>query len=235
MIFDVIAATHSLTSWADGGFSQSLKFEVVPNERYRIDFGEQHVLLGSGYHRFMALDRKPVRATISITANPAIAAKLKEKETCGSASFHRGMAELAIYLTVEPALFEAIAALRIDEPGAATINASIKELEFGSDPDGSHQVWKLEDGSDLIPRKPVSDFWLSVANFSTTEQAVIDATERRFNDRLAASHDPEERKLAGLNVSHTPNPVIILLSQCRWLLVVLIIIGAILAWQSIGG
>lgn len=233
MIFDVVKATHCFSKQGDGKESRSLMFEVVPNERYQLDFGDKHVLIGSGYHRFKATDRQPVQATISVTANAAIAKRVKGKDACGSANFYQEQGKLDIYLAVEPELFEAMAATRIDEPGAAAIMADIEELEFGPDIDGEHQVWKLEGSEDRVSRKPVSHFWFNAASFSTTEQAVYEAGERRHHAQLAASSDPEDRKLAASLQPEKPDPVVTVLRQCRSLLVALFILGvvALATWR----
>lgn len=236
MIFDVVKATQGISKWGDQKGTRSLRFEVIPQDRYQLDIGEEYVLIGDGYHAFKATDRRPVVTTVSVATDPSVANRIKSEEpVCGSAHFFKERpdildpepAHLAISIAVEPEIFDAMERVQIREPGAATIQVSIEDLEFGPAPDGSHQVWKLVEKEDS--RKPVSDFWFNVDKFWTSRQGIWEAEERQTNAWFAESVDPEDRKLA--IQPKEPDQVADLLRQCRTLLVSLFVLGAIALYR----
>lgn len=233
MIFDVVKATTGFSKWENKQSTRTLVFEVTPSDRYELDFGADHVLIGSGYHRFTVTDRKPVTAKVWVgTDRSIIEHDWPEKSVCGSAHYSGGEhdAELGMYVVVEPDVFEAMARVQIKEPGAATLMVDIEELEFGNRGglDGTHQVWKLEGKKrDWATRKPVSHFWLHVDSFWTNERRIREARDEQMRVRLADSPDPEDREFAARSEPEKPDPIIGLLRQCRLLLVALVIVASL--------
>lgn len=238
MRFDVVKATEYFSQW-ERTDSHCLVFEIVPNGQSQLDIGDDYVLIGKGYHAFTAKDRQQIGA--SLTVRPGDVSKLgtKDEPACGHAQFWPEResrfdldyepAALLIDVTVEPQLFEALVRTRIDEPGAASVGVSIEELEYGYEPDGSHQIWKL-DGKERS-KKPVSNFSFNLDKFWTSQQAIFEAEDKQTKAWLADSPDPEERKLAA--PPEEPDRIASLLSQCRWLLLAGLVLGA-LALASCG-
>lgn len=242
MIFDVLKSTVSFSHYDKGG-TRSLKLEVVPQRRECLDIGDKHILAAAGYLPMRDKEREPVSATVVISSGSNDLDWVKgQKPICGVASFHPrrtnalGEGEpstLTINVVVESDMLQRMMSLNIAEPGAATLHTKIEGLEFGWEPDGSHQIWDLNDESDCEYgfRRRVTSFWFNADTFATTEQAIHDAEQRRLNEWLAASPDPEDRKLAAANPP--ADPVASLLRHCRALLVALLVLGTLAFLRSV--
>jgi hypothetical protein len=238
MNFDIVKASRGFSKWEARVGTQSLQFEVVTSGREQLDIGDDYILIGGGYHRLKGQDRRMILATVSVTSDASYLDHIGgERPICGWASFHKERDDmldptpplLDVSVVVEPEIFDEMARTQIVEPGTATLGLGIEGLEFGWEPDGSHQVWKLDDDSDcgLANRRRVTHFYFNVDTFSTTEGGIREADDRRTNDLLAESPDPDDRKLAALSQPEKPDTVAALLRQCRALLVALLILGAI--------
>jgi hypothetical protein len=238
MNFDVVKASQGFSKWEGRAGAHSLKFEVVASGSEQLDIGDEYILIGSGYHRLKGQDRRMVLATVSVTSDPTYLDHIKgERPICGWGSFHKERDDmldptpplLDFNVIVEPEIFEAMSRTQIDEPGSATLGLGIEGLEFGREPDGSHQVWKLDDDSDcgLANRRRITHFYFAVDTFSTTEGAIQEADDRRTNALLAESPNPDDRKLAELNRPAVDDRVPNMLGQCRWLLLALLVVAAI--------
>lgn len=238
MIFDVMKATRGFSKWGEREGSHNLLFEVVPKDGGRLDIGDSHILIGKGYHAFKGSDRQPVVSTVSVSSDATSLDRISgERPICGAAFFYKERddhlapqpATLAINVVVEPQILEGMARTVINEAGAATLSVGIEGLDFGPAPDGSHQIWNLEDASDCghATRRRVTDFWYSVETFWTSEGEITEAEERQTNAWLADSPDPEDRKLAILSQVEKPDAVANLLRHCRALLVALLILGGV--------
>lgn len=239
MIFDVLKSSVNFSKWHDSEGSVSLNFEVVPKDREYLDIGDNYILSGSGYLPMLDKDRRPIIATVHVSSDPKQISHIKgEKPICGYASFFPERdrdfdaepPNLALSIVVEPHVFAEMLRIRVTNPGAATIHAHIEGLEFGWEPDGSHQIWKLDDASDCESgtRRRITSFWYGVETFWTSESAIRNEANRQTNAWLADSPNPEDRKLAETApVPERLDPVAKLLNQCRALLWAILGLGII--------
>jgi hypothetical protein len=235
MRFDVVKATEHFSKDVENEERRTLQFEVVPGDGAQLDFGEHHVLIGSGYHAFKGEGRRPVIATVSVFTDAGLDRIAGEKPICGVAFFYPELevgydptpAILSINIEAGPDMFEAMVRTGIKEPGAATLNVGIHGLDFGPAPDGSHQIWNLDDDSDCGrgTMRRVIEFELNVDKFWSSEGAISDAKDKQLNAQLADSPDPEDRKLAALSQPEGSDVVASLLRQCRVLLIALLVLG----------
>lgn len=247
MIFNVVKATEHFSKSCDKAGRHALKFEVVPDGPEQLDIGEKYVLLGTGYHAFKATDRALVLATVTVSADPEISGKVKGNNgACGSIHFFKEMdhdftpapAELAMYVAVDPEIFEAIAQAKIEGPGAATITLRVEGLGYGWAPDGSHKTWEMEKTmSGERAELPITDFHFSVERFWTTEQAIRNEADRKLHLEMAESPNEKDREHAATMMAASPDPTTALLLQCRkllshsrTLLLVLVLILAVLTF-----
>ena len=244
MQFDVLKTGAHFTKESEGEGSVSLSFEVAPKEREYLDIGDKHILCAAGYLPMRhGGDRQPVVATVRVQCDPAHLSHIKgERPICGYAAFfveRQGdfdfsPASLAISVVVGPKVFDEMLRMRVTELGAATLYLDIQGLEFGWEPDGTHQIWKLDDASDcgVTTRRRITSFWYNVETFRTSESALRDELERRFNAELAESSNPEDKKLAvNLQAPRKPDPVSKLLAQIRlvlWVIAGLVVVRLIL-------
>jgi hypothetical protein len=243
MIFDVLKSKRHFANRDNGKSSMSLSFEVVPTDRDYLDIGDSYILCAAGYLPICGKERQPVVATVHVQSDPTLLDHIKgARPICGHAdffaeredSFDFRPAALAISIIVEPKLFEEMSRVEIAEPGMATLYVKIEGLDFGWEPEGSHLIWKLDDTSDceLAMRRRITNFWLNVETFRTSESAIRGDAESRMNAELAESPNPEDRKLAAnLQGPERPDPVANLLGQIRsalWVIAGLGIVGLVL-------
>ena len=238
MIFDVVKATHGFSRWGDKVTTRSLKFQVVPHDGYQLDIGDSYTLIGRRYQIIRADTRQNILATIFVTTDDGYHERVGgEGPICGWAQFDKENkdilepqpAQLMIQVAVEPDVFDVLAALRIDRPGAATLQARIEGLDYSWEPDGKHQTWDLSDKANTGngSRRRVSSFGLNVETFWTSEGAIQKTSDEQDNAWLADSPDPEHRKLAAQLQPEKSDAVISLLRQCRMLLVALLVFVAL--------
>lgn len=241
MIFDIIASTVGVSKWGEAKGSRSLSFEVAPKDREYLEIGDKYVVCSAGYHRLLHRDRERLAVKVHVTSDRSYIDRKEQKldkDVCGWAAFYPEKQRtldydppaLELTVAVEPAQFEELFTLRISSPDAATMHVGIEDLEFGWEPDGSHQIWKVEgkpkDG--FGHRKPVKSFWINVSTFSTTESAIAAEAERKHHAVLAESPDPDERKLAGdLAPASTEATATRLLRQCRMILLGILTVAVI--------
>lgn len=241
MIFNVVGSTIGLYKGGSADGTRSLTFEVAPQGREFLEIGDKYVVSSAGYHELLHNDRERIAATVSVTVDKGHIEHAGEEAMCGSASFYperKGHLDytppaLEMIVVVDPKLFEELFRLRIEAPDAATMNVGIAELEYGWEPDGSHQIWKLDEGEGRqhSQRKPVKSFWISVNTFSATERAIAAEAERKEHEELAASPDPEHRKLAA-DLAPAPHASTKLLEQCRAVLLAILAIGVWIAFRG---
>lgn len=238
MIFDVVKTTHAFSKWADKATTRSLKFEVVPHDRYQLDIGDSYTVISRRYHSIKATDRQNILTSIFVTADDSYHENVGGAgPICGWAQFEKEYedslepqpARLTIQVAVAPDVFDVMAALRIDMPGSATLQTRIEGLDYSWEPDGKHQTWNLSDETDTGngKRRRVSSFRLNVDTFWTTEGAIQRAVDEQDNAWLADSPDPEHRKLAVQLQPEKSDAVISLLRQCRMLLVGLLVLAGL--------
>ena len=239
MIFDVLESSVSFSKWGEGKASLTLNFEVVPKGSEYIDIGDQYILCASGYQLMYDKDRQAVSAAVTVCTDPGLLDHVKGKKPfCGFAvcspesqgDFHYAPAYLGMIVVVEPHELNEMLKIRITEPGTATLHLMIEGLKFGGAPDGTHQIWKLDDDSDcgLATERRITSFSCNVETFSTSERSIIEEKDRRFHKRLAESPNPEERKIAAsLQPQQKADPVAQLLRQCRALLTAIFGLGVL--------
>lgn len=238
MIFDVLSSAVHFGRRENRAATASLSFDVVPHGRNYIDIGDSHVLIGLGYHRMFAPERTPVAASITIAEEtPDDATKAAEKLACGYATFSPARddafedvpAKIFIVVTVDSARFAELRAISIHTAGTATISVDIDGLKYGWEPDGSHQIWNLDDVEGLGRPRLVKGFSIGVETFWCDEGAIRTEEDRRLNLELAQSPDESDRKLAETlaKEAHKPDPLERLLNQCRLLLIVLVALAGL--------
>jgi hypothetical protein len=240
MNFNILKATTTVSKWEDRDGELSLNFQIAPEGRAYLDIGDDYILCSRGYWPFRDQKRQPVQAEVTVTTNPEHLSHIGgEDKICGYAQFlparKRGRAfedddaaTLVMQLVIEPHVFDEMLRLQISEAGAATIYMSIDGLDFGWEPDGSHQVWDLNDKTDNGKgnRRRITDFSYRVATFQTTEGEIARVEDRRSRTFLAESPDPEDRKLAAADPPpEKADPVRDLLKQCRMLLIAILGVG----------
>jgi hypothetical protein len=241
MIFEVLRSSVHFSKWEDTETSVSLSFDVVPKGSAYIEIGDKYILISNGYLRMQTKDRQPVDATISVSSNAAMIGNVKgKKPICGRADFFPEResdfdftpAKLILTVLVEPHIFAEMLRLRLTAPGGTTLDADIEGLQFGWEPDGSHQIWKLDDLTDceLGTRRRITHFCWNTETFWTSEKSIMEEGDRQTNALLANSSNPEDRKLAAsLQTSEKDDPIVQLLRHCRTILL-LILVSAILAF-----
>jgi len=242
MIFDVLRSQVGFSKWQDQKTRHSLTFDVVPQDRYYLEIGENFVVQRSSYHRVFGSDREQVECSVSISDDPESIAHIKSKKpVVGYAYFSpplndvlspRG-AKLFIAIVVEPEIFGQMLRTPINAANTASVHVDIEGLEFGGEPDGTHSIWNLDaECNDFEERQlPVSSFWLNAETFWTHEAEIGLAEDRRQQTLLAHSHKADERELAADLMATAPqppakpDPVVKLLDQCRVLLGALLVLG----------
>jgi hypothetical protein len=239
MIFDVLKSTIHFSKWEGEDASLSLSFEIVPKNGEYLDLGDKHILCASGYLPMRDKDREPITATVSVSTNFKLIEHVKgDKPICGYANFFPGRqgtlesrpAELAISVVVEPYVFEGMLRAKIRKPGAATLHVGIEGLDFGWEPDGSHQIWKLDDDSDcqLGTRRRVTSFWFNVETFRTSERLIREEADRQTDAWLAESTRPGgSEATANLQPPEKPDRVSQLLRQCRTILLAIMALAVV--------
>ena len=239
MNLDIIKSTILLSKWRDAKGSVSLSFEVRPQGREYIEIGDEYLFSGSSWRWLHGKERILVNASVSVTDNPEYITHLeglfpeKERPICGCASFYperQGSldytpAGLQFDMVAEPHLFAEMLRSTKHSPGGATLNLSLEGLDYGWEPDASHLIWKLAEGT--RDRRPVTSFSYRVERFWTTEGAIRRVNDRKVNDEMADSPDPEVRKLAEVLTEQGPAATIALLKECRALLIAILIVGVI--------
>ena len=239
MIFDVLKSTIQFSKEGDSTGSVSVNFEVVPKDQEYLDIGDEYILCGSGYLPMRDKTRQPVVATVNVSSDPEKIAHIKgDRPICGYAHFfperrHDLDAEspkLMCSVVIEPNAFAEMLRARVTAPGSATLCLAIEGLEFGWEPDGSHQIWNLDDSSDCehAARRRITSFWFNVETFWTSEGAIREEEDRKTNTWLADSPNPEDRKLAAsAQEAVNPDPVAKLLAECRGLLWAILGLGVV--------
>lgn len=137
-------------------------------------------------------------------------------------------------LVLDPPRFAELLNLKITKPGSASLQASIDDLDFGWEPDGSHQVWKLEPTTERYAkeRKLIDSFWINIETFWASEGSLGQAKDERINTLLAESPDEGDRKTASLlKTSPAQDTSVKLLEQVRILLFVLVLLVGVLAFR----
>jgi hypothetical protein len=249
MNLDVLRSSVSFSKWQDSKGRMTLSFDVVPQGDEYMEIGDGYLFSASSYAKLRSGGRTLIKATVSITDDQDILGNWqgvhsdRERPICGSANFYTERdgrlgesgepAKLYFTVIVEPELFAEIARTTQELPGVATINLGIQDLEYGWEPDGSHLIWKLEESKD---RRPITSFSYSVEGFWTSERAISNEGDRRFNAALADSPHSEDQKLAEVNAAEKAEQdnVMVLLKQCRSLLVAILLLGvAVLAGRIV--
>jgi hypothetical protein len=245
MIFDVVGATIGLSKYGDADGRRSVSFEVVPKDRNYLKIGDKYVACSEGYHRLLHKDRERVPVTVHVTTDRhhiERAEKMTDEAVCGSVSFYPERVRdtdydppsLEFVVTVEPSLFDELFKLRLRSSEGATMSVSIADLTFGWEPDGSGQIWKHEEEpkDGFSYRKPVTDFWINVHTFSTSQREISEAEDRKHRLELAASADPEERKLAADLAPVVPEDAATkLLAQCRMILLAILVVAVVMLFR----
>lgn len=231
MNFDVIKSSVTFSKWEDKDTTLTLSLDVVPKDRDQLDIGDQYVLCAGRFLQLKGKGRQLIGLTVSINANLRSIEHIKgEKPICGYAQFlpernddfEPQAASVWITIVVAPDAFNEMLRHRIYTAGAAELNVLIEGLEYGWEPDGSHQIWKLDDDSDcgLTNLRRITSFHYTVETFSTRESSIQEEEDRKFHADLAASPDPKDRELATtLQQQQKADPVAQLLRQCRAILV----------------
>ena len=240
MNFNVLKATSHISKWQNANVSVTLSFELIPDGREYLDIGDEYILSASSYLPLRDKARKPIDAHVNFTSNPDALDHIKgERPICGYADFLEERQRdfettpAALYLTiaVAPELLERMLALRANQPGDVTFNAWIEGLEYGWEPDGSHQIWKLDDDRDagFGMRRRITSYDFKVETFWCSEDSIRKAADRKFNERLSDSPNPEDRELAAsLRKQITTDNIPQLLRHCRTILILLLIVGALI-------
>lgn len=236
MIFNILSSKVSYSRWQDRDTTVSITYDVEPRGRAYLDIGDRYVLAAARYPPMRDKNRQPVECTVTITCDPENISHLKTKTPiCGYAQFYperNGSLDddppkLLITLVTDATRFAELLNLRITQPGTATLNAQIDDLEFGWEPDGSHQIWKLPEVTDKFQRdrRHIDSFWIAVETFWTSEGAVGQPEDERTSALLAESPDETDRKLAAINHPVTsPDTSANLLGHIRTLLTVLVVL-----------
>ena len=238
MIFDVVKTTHVFSKWGDRATTHSLKFEVIPHDRYQLDIGDNYTVISRRHHTIKATDRQNILTTIFVTTDEGYHERVGgDGPICGWAQFEKEYedslepqpAQLTVQVAVAPEVFEVMAALRIDRPGSAKLQTRIEGLDYSWEPDGKHLTWNLSDEANTgnAKRRRVSSFGLDVETFWTSEGAIRESVDEQDNAWLADSPNPEDRKLASPLQPEKTDTVISLLNQCRLLLLALLILGGL--------
>lgn len=238
MIFDVLKRSVHFSKWEDNDTRTSLNFEVVPKSREYLDIGDKYIVSSERSMFLHSNGREAVSVSISLTSDIDSIAHIKgAKPICGYASFsaeHRGTLDysppsLTIVVLVDRVVFDEMLRVDLSAPNTVSLHVRIEGLEYGWEPDGSHQIWKLDDTSDceLGTRRRITSFWCDVETFWTSETAIQDAENFRANAELADSSDPENRKLAAkLQEEEGPyDPVVKLLGQIKKLVLGILALG----------
>jgi hypothetical protein len=245
MIFNVISSTVGITKYGNADGYRAVSFEVVPEGRAYLEIGDEYVLSSAGYHDLLHHKRKLVRAKVHVTDDENRINRVDQTsgpELCGWASFYTEQdddfgsdpPQLEFAVAIPPELFDDLFKMRIEAPGSATMHLDIDELEYGWEPDGSHQIWKIEEQAKkrIAQRKPVTSFWINVRTFSTTQRALAQEKDRSLSDTLADSSDPEDRKLAAdLAPVLVDDAATKLLRECRMILLALLVLAAIAVFR----
>lgn len=237
MIFDILSSRVNVSKWGDRSGSISLSFDVVPNGREYLDIGKDYILCASGYLPMRDKKRTPIDASVTITSDPQqISHVHSEKPFIGFATFSPTRqqefdpqaAKLWITIAIEPGRFNELLNLRIAGSAIATLNVDIEGLNFGWEPDGSHQIWPPNDKArPELDRLLVTGFWINLETFWTHEQAIDETRDHRQNLMIAQSRDEDDRKMVAVLSEKQPDASVNLLKQCRSLLILLFVLGVI--------
>jgi hypothetical protein len=239
MNFDVIKSSVAFSKWEDKETTLTLNLDLVPKDQYQLDIGDKHVLCARRFIQSKGKDRHLIPLTVSISSRPQSFDHVKgEKPICGYAQFiperasdfESSEASVFIVIVVEPDAFSEILRHRISRPGTADLKVLIEGLEYGPDPDGSHQIWKLDDDTDcgLVNRRRITSFHYTVETFSTRESSIQEEEDRKFHADLADSPDLKDQEIAAiLQSQQKADPVADLLRQCRAILVAILGLGVL--------
>jgi hypothetical protein len=236
MIFNILSSKTSMSRWQDQSTGVSITYEVVPRGRDYLEIGEGYILAAAGYLPLRDEKRQPVVCSVTILSDPSrIAQRTSEVPTCGQATFYperdgdldSDPAQLFIILVIEPERFAELLNLRITRPGSATLHAKIEGLEFGWEPDGSHQIWKLPEKVEKYHRevKHIDSFWIGVETFWASEGSIGKSEDERQNTLSSESPDEQDRlRAVDQSPSAASDASIQVLRHIRTLLLVLIIV-----------
>ena len=239
MNLDIIKSTIHLSKWGDTKGSLSLNFDVRPQGREYIEIGEEYLFAGSSWRWLHDKKRTLVNASVIVTDNTEYIAHFKgvfaakRELVCGCANFYPerpgGLdytpAGLQFTIVAEPHLFAEMLRSAKHSPGGAVLNLGVDDLEYEWEPDASHMIWKVAEGT--RDQRPITSFHYRVDRFWTTEGAIRRENDRKLNDEIADSPDPEVRKLAEPMNEQGPAATVALLKDCRALLIAILIVGVI--------
>lgn len=237
MKFEILRSTVHLSKWEDRPSTKAISFEVVPSGSDYIEIGNNHVLSSSRTAPFKGKEKSLVAATVHVSSQSEHISHIEsEKPICGYASFHPERvsdfdaepAHLTITIVVDQDAFDWLVGRRIAEPGYCTLQIGIEGLEYGWEPDGSHRIWNLDDDSDcgLGRRRRVKDFSVSVDTLATSEGAIAAEADRRFDEEMADSPNPADRKIAAESQAAKPKErTELLLEQCRAILFIMLMLA----------
>jgi len=237
MNLDVLKSTVHFSKWRDFPSIISISFDVAPKESEYIEIGDNYIFSSSRYYNFRNKERQLIDASVHISTESEVLENIQpflpgeEGAICGWAAFYPARhddldpdpAKLNFNVVVEPDVFAELLRTNQRHPGGTTLGLSIEGLEYGWEPDGSHLIWKVDEARE---KRAISSFSYQVENFWTSERAIQDESDRQSNAALADSPDPEAQKLARIIASEDePDPITVLLKQCRALLVAIILLG----------
>lgn len=232
MKFDVLNSVVHFSKVNEHAGSNTISFDVVPTDGACIEIGSEHVLSSQRSFWRNGKDRKPVIAQLSISTNSEGAWEERDgTKHVGRATFYPERVDLLdgtppkVYFVVilDQSQFTQLLDITPVEAGSVTAWVSIDGLEFGWEPDGSRGIWTL-DGSDASRVRKISNFSLSAETFWTGESAIQEVADRKLRVTLANSSDKGERELGKqITPEPVPDPMMILLRQCRLLLILLLL------------
>jgi len=241
MNFDIINAGVHFSKRGDEPGSISLNYGVVPQGSYRLEIEEGYIVCSDNSIGLYGKGRESICVKINVSKQLDVLQRFSgEQPYCGVATFMpaRGdifsshPASLILTLYVDPEVFAELLQARISRPGAATGWAIIEGLSYGGAPDGSHQIWSLDEPANGRHRI-ISDFKFDFETSRCSEREIRDESDRSYRESLANSADPNDRKLAtDMVTNELADPVVKLLRQCRALLAAILIVGALVLLRA---
>lgn len=237
MKFEILRSTVHMSKWRDKPAAKTLTFEVVPSGSDYIEIGDKHVLSSSRSAPFNSKGKTLVAASVHISSQIEQISHIEsEKPFCGYASFHPERASdfdaqpasLATTIVIDQDELDWLISRRIADPGYCTLHIGIDGLDYGWEPDGSHRIWNLEDDSDSGHgrRRRIKDFSVSIDTLATSERAIAAEADRRFDEEMADSPNPADRKIAAESQAAKPKErTELLLEQCRAILFIMLMLA----------
>lgn len=250
MELEILSSKVHFSRSGDAETQLSLDLRAFPSNSTRIDLGRDHIFCASRYWAIHGKGRSMVEALVTITANPRIGENYRAamhghpalNQLTGVASFnknnrHYPEPHLSFTLFVEPEVLQEAIQLKGVGTGSSKLVLGIEDLEFGSDPDGSHIIWPSDDGKDASDQcLPITFFQFTIEKDWASEGQLLEEQNRRDQLTLADSPDVADRNFADILQAEsrlkeaTTDRQLAILRQCRLLLIALLIVGIYLSF-----